>query len=126
MRSMIIAAAASSALFLASCGTTSNNAVVTSVQTFIQEVQQDASAAIGVGCSFLPTTATVAAIVAALFPGVSVTEQIAAQVAAQICAAVTPAAPAVTGERFGITPVYFPGTNIVIHGTFVSARGRRH
>jgi hypothetical protein len=115
---MIIAAA----LALAGCGTTGNSTIISSIQAFEQAVQQDAAAA----CAFLPTTATVAGIVASLFPGVSVTEQIAAQVAAQICSAVTAASPAATGGRFGDTPVYFPGTNVVIHGTFVSARGRRH
>lgn len=123
MKKLLASVALIGALGLGGCATTGGGAqpIIADITAFEQSVQQVAVAA----CSFLPTTATVAGILSSLFPGVSTTEQLAATIAGQICNAVVPVASSVSArKRLGAT-VYYPGTTIPIHGTFVGKTGVR-
>lgn len=108
-----------SSALLASCGTTGNT-LPASIAAIESAVQADASAI----CQFEPTLATVAQIISSLFPGGGAVDAIAAPIAQQICSAVT-ALPVPVAGRLRTAIVYYPGTNIQIHGTFLSV-GRRH
>lgn len=91
-----------------------------SVATIETEIQADASSL----CQFEPTLATVAQIVTSLFPGAAAVEAIVQPVAQQICTAVVNA-PIPASGKFGAAVVYYPGTTIPIHGTFLASRRYR-
>src|SRR5665213_1697799 len=74
-RNVIFAAPLAAALALAGCQTTGSNSVVTQVQTIAQAA-----------CAFVPTAATIIAIIAKGNPALAT----AAEMATAICAAVVP------------------------------------
>jgi hypothetical protein len=104
-------------LSLGACASSGTNTTPTSITSFEQIIQQDAQAI----CSFVPTLASVAAIVGAVVPGATADTTVASSIATQICTAV--ASVASTSLKAGTTAapaIYYPGTMIPIHGTFVS------
>lgn len=120
MKRFLLAASAAAALSLGGCATTT-----TGTTTTIATIEADVQSAAASACSFVPTIATVASIIATLFPGGSATEAIVGTIAAQICSAVA-AVPVAASGRLGATAaVYYPGTMIPIHGTFVSKSAGR-
>lgn len=80
------------------------------VTATVAGVQQSAVQA----CGFLPTAASVAAIIASLVPGGSVVVATADSIAAQICAVVSPAK---ASGRLGASVPTVNG--VPVHGTFV-------
>ena len=110
MRKFAIISASALSLALGACSTTQT----ANINAEISQVQQAAVAA----CSFLPTTATVAAILSALVPGAAPIEQIAATTASQICSAVSNVK--LSGRLGGA--VAQPMVNgVPVHGRFVQS-----
>ena len=115
------------ALSLAGCASTGTtpSSVTTSVNSVVSDIVGYAEAA----CAFQPDIASVLAIVTALYPGAAIASVPEQAVASTICGAVstvTPVPVAASGRLRAASPVYYPGTNIAIHGTFLkSARYRR-
>jgi hypothetical protein len=91
---------------LAGCATTA-----TDIATIEAQIQADAK----ILCGFVPTISTVAQILAALFPSGGAVITAANAIASQICSAVVSASPKAAAV------IYYPGTNVEIHGAFVGA-----
>ena len=75
-------------------------------------------------CAFQPDIASVLAIVTALYPGAAIASVPEQAVASTICGAVstvTPVPVTASGRLRAASPVYYPGTNIAIHGTFLKS-----
>lgn len=123
IRNCLLTATTVAGLAIGGCATTA-----TTIPATIDTVEQDIQNAASHACQFVPTIATVASIIATLFPGGSATEAIVGTVASQICSAVA-ASPAAASARLGATaspvPVYYPGTTVEIHGTFESKSASR-
>ena len=115
------------ALSLAGCASTGTtpSTVTTSVNSVVSDIVGYAEAA----CAFQPDIASVLAIVTALYPGAAIASVPEQAVASTICGAVssvTPVPVAASGRLRAASPIYYPGTNIAIHGTFLkAARYRR-
>ena len=119
--------AAVAALSLAGCASTGTtpSTVTTSVNSVVSDIVGYAEAA----CAFQPDIASVLAIVTALYPGAAIASVPEQAVASTICGAVstvTPVPVAASGRLRTASPIYYPGTNIAILGTFLkAARYRR-
>lgn len=108
MRKLAILSVSAISLALGACSTTQT----ANIASEISLVQQAAVSA----CSFLPTTATVAAILSALIPGAAPIEQVAATTAQQICGAVSTVK---LGGRLGGTSAPPTVNGVPVHGRFV-------
>ena len=112
MKNRLAAAAVAGALALGGCATTSTT---TPTADIVTTIQNDAVAA----CQFLPTAATVTAIISTVVPGVTADATLASQLASQICAAVSslaPGTPAAARRRSAMPPTV---NGVAIHGRFV-------
>lgn len=128
MKKLPLAFALVAGLSLASCATGTTTLTPATLTTTLTTVENDIIGFAQSLCSFQPSVATVEGIISTLYPGaalVTVPEQ---AIAATICGAVPPAAVVAAAKlsgRLGATPILYPGTNIVIHGTYVARVGGR-
>ena|ERR1700722_1801249 len=113
-----IAAVAALSAMLAGCGTTGSLTPAT-LTTTLTTVENDIVGFTRSLCGFHPTIATVAGIMTALYPPSAIALVPEQAVAQTICNALPP--PAAAG-RLGAAAAVYPGTNVVIHGTFVGGR----
>jgi hypothetical protein len=129
MRTAILVSALS--IGLAACGTT-GGLTPAAVTTDLTTIETDIIGYAQSLCGFQPALSTVESIITTLYPAASVATVPEQAIAQTICSAVPPpptVVPAAAG-RFGAAVVYYPGTYIQIHGTYVSlpvaARYHRH
>ena len=112
------------AFALGGCGTTST-LTPSSLTTNLTTIEQNIIGFARSLCGFQPTISTVESIINALYPAAAIATVPAQAVAQTICNAVPPATTVAAG-RLGAAAIVYPGTNIVIHGTYISRLGRRH
>lgn len=104
------------ALALGGCSST---ITPSSLNTTLTTIEQNIIGFAQTLCGFQPTISTVEGIITTLYPGASIATIPEQTVAATICNSIPPPA-VVAARRLGAgAAIVYPGTNIVIHGTYV-------
>ena len=118
MKKLFSTSAAVIALALGGCSSTST-VTPTSLNTTITTIAADVIGFARTICGFQPTIATAEAIITSLYPGASVATVPEQAIAQTICNSIPPPAVAAARRLGAGAAIVYPGTNIVIHGTYV-------
>jgi hypothetical protein len=111
------------ALVLGGCSTA---VTPTSLTTTLTAIEQDIIGFTQTLCGFQPTIATVEGIITTLFPGAAIAT-VPEQVVAQTICSVIPPVPVTASGRLGAAAaIVYPGTHIVIHGSYVGRVGSHY
>lgn len=114
---------------LAACSTSTSTLTPSTLSSTLTTIENDIVGYAESLCSFQPSVSTVESIITTLYPAAAIATVPEQAIAQTICSAVPPAPAATASAKLGAaSPHVYPGTNIVIHGTYLTKKvgGRLH
>ena len=122
MRNLLLITVACFSLGACATSGTTPSTVTTSINTVVSDIVAYTEEA----CQFQPDVTSVEAIITALYPGAAIVTVPEQAVASTICSTVSTVTPAPASVKLkAAAAIYYPGTTIPIHGTFLS-KARLH